>query len=179
MERTSKKQTRRTTVTNRENSEMENLQGKVENLRLDWLKIVSENGRVGFEQLQKPHHLIIIVVVVAAITSTPQLELDFALYFQKGISSDNPEHAFILWLIKIAVVTFTVHAVMTDYLLREFFFSLFIEISSRILFPCISSRWSKCLYILYYFYLSLTTHPIELEGVHILTKAHERAPVCW
>ena len=57
MERTSKKQTRRTTVTNRENSEMENLKGKVENLRLDWLKIVSENGRVGFEQLQKPHHL--------------------------------------------------------------------------------------------------------------------------
>ena len=100
-------------------------------------------------------------------------------YLQKGVSSDNPEHAFILWLIKIAAVTFTVHAVMTDYLLREFFFSLFIEISSRILFPCISSRWSKCLYILYYFYLSLTTHPIELEGVHILTKAHERAPVCW
>jgi len=30
-------------------------------------------------------------------------------------------------------------------------------------------------YLLFYFYFS--AHPIELEGVHILTKAHGRAPV--
>jgi hypothetical protein len=52
MERTNKKQTKRTTVTSRENSEMEILQGEVENLRLDWGKIVSENGRVGFDKLR-------------------------------------------------------------------------------------------------------------------------------
>ena len=61
--------------------------------------------------------------MVAAITSTHQLVLGFYT-IQKGVSSDNPEHAFILWLIKIAAVTFTVHAVMTDYLLCGVFLFL-------------------------------------------------------
>ncbi len=41
-----------------------------------------------------------------------------------------------------------------------------------------------CLYYKYCFVLIIilfhfSAHPIELEGVHILTKAHGRAPVCW
>ena len=46
-----------------------------------------------------------------------------------------------------------------------------------------SEQNSVCIiYNIFFIFISslfFTTHPIELEGVHILTKAHERAPVCW
>jgi hypothetical protein len=46
-----------------------------------------------------------------------------------------------------------------------------------------SEQNSVCIIYIYLLFvissLFFTTHPIELEGVHILTKAHERAPVCW